>query len=145
MIDALFGNMPVLQKSLGGLTARQRAIGENVANSDTPGYKRLEVAYEQQLRAALSKRKGLGDELPLQTASGRHFSLGPAGDLAGEVSRVSPSIHRVTDESFRNDGNNVNVELEMANMAETNIRYNAVANMARHKFEGLKTTIREIR
>ena len=41
----------------------------------------------------------------------------------------------VIDETYRNDGNNVNIDLEMANLAETNIRYNTMASLAKGKFE----------
>lgn len=138
MLDALFSNLPVLQKSLHGLTARQRAIGENVANADTPNFKRLEVAFEQELRKTVEGQAGESAELPLRTASARHFSLGPGGD--GEV-----SIQRIDDEVYRNDGNNVDAELEMAKLAETSVRYSTVAKLARDKFEGLKSLLREVR
>ncbi|MOA66473.1 Flagellar basal body rod protein FlgB [compost metagenome] len=49
------------------------------------------------------------------------------------------------DQSYRNDGNNVNIDLEMANLAETNIRYNTMATLTRGKFDGLKNILREIR
>lgn len=143
MLDSLFGNLPVIQKSLQGLTARERAIGENVANVDTPRYKRMEVSYEAQLRAALEKNSTqTGDDVPLKITSDRHYSLlGPNSSLAD----VTPTIRTVPDESFRNDGNNVDVELEMSNLAETTIRYNAMAALAAKKFEGIKTTLREVR
>lgn len=141
MLNELFGNLPILQKSLQGLTARERAIGENVANVDTPNYKRLEVSYEQQLKAAMKGAKAAGDDLPLKTDHNRHYSVGPNGNL----DTIVPEVRVVPDESFRNDGNNVDIELEMANMAETNIRFNAMATLAAKKFEGIKSTLREVR
>jgi flagellar basal-body rod protein FlgB len=141
MLDNLFGNINVIEKAMNGLGARQRVIGENVANVDTPKYKRMEVAYEQQLRAAL-KKKTETDELPMQTASGRHFSVGP---LAAGLDDVQATMTQVTDESFRVDGNNVDVDAEMAKLAETNLRYNTMATLARNKFDGLKSLLRDIR
>lgn len=139
MLDSLFGNLDTLQGSLHGLTARNRAIGENIANSDTPGYKRVEVAFEGNLRKALKAKQSLSDDLPLKTGSDRHFNLGPAGN--GSLT----TMHKVNTESYRNDGNNVNIDLEMANLAETNIRYNTMATLTKGKFEGLKSILREIR
>ena len=139
MLDSLFGNLDTLQGSLHGLTARNRAIGENIANADTPGYKRLEVSFEGNLRKAINAKAALTDDLPLKTGSARHFSLGPSGD--GSLTE----IRKVNDESYRNDGNNVNIDLEMANLAETNIRYNTMATLTKGKFEGLKSILREIR
>lgn len=139
MLDSLFENVNVIQHSLHGLTARQRAIGENVANADTPGYKRLEVTYERQLKAALDGKKAAKDELPLKTESSRHFQLGPLGDTS------MASLHRVDDQVYRNDKNNVDIEVEMTKLAETNIRYNTMATLARDKFEGIKGILRDIR
>lgn len=141
MLDNLFGNIGVIEKSLNGLGARQRVIGENIANVDTPKYKRMEVAYEQQLRAAM-KQEALTDDLPMATTAGRHFSLGPQ---ASAVEDVHATLNQVTDETFRVDGNNVDVDTEMAKLAETNLRYNTMATLARNKFDGLKSILRDIR
>ena len=140
VLESLFGNVDVVAKSMNGLGARQRVIGENIANVDTPKYKRMEVAYEQQLRAALKAEPT--DELPMQTTSGRHFSLGPNADGLGGV---HATLHQVTDETYRIDGNNVDVDAEMAKLAETNLRYNTMATLARNKFDGLKSMLRDIR
>lgn len=140
VLDSLFSNIDVIQTSLHGLTSRQRAIGQNVANADTPGYKRVEVAYEARLRQAIKKQKEAGGELDMQASDARHFTLGP-GAKAGEA----VTIRQVRDESYRNDQNNVDIELEMATLAETNIRYNTMATLARNKFDGIKTILREVR
>ena len=141
MLEGLFGNVNVMEKALNGLSSRQRAIGENIANVDTPRYKRMEVEYERQLRRAV-KAEAQTDDLPLATSSARHLSLGPN---APAVDDVHASLTQVTDEVFRVDGNNVDVDAEMAKLAETNIRYNAMATMARNKFDGIKTILREVR
>lgn len=141
MLDALYGNVSILEKALAGLTARQRAIGENVANVDTPRYKRLEVAYESHLRAAM-KAAGHRDELPMAGTHPLHFTLGPH---ATQVADVAPLLRSVSDETQRPDGNNVDIDAEMAKLAETNIRYNTMATLARNKFEGLKSILKEVR
>lgn len=142
MLESLYGNVSILEKALHGLTARQRVIGENVANADTPRYKRMEVAYEAQLRAAMKAAGRRDDELPLATNHPLHLSLGPH---ATRVDEVSPLLRRVADETQRNDGNNVDIDAEMAKLAETNIRYNTMATLARNKFEGLKSLLKEVR
>lgn len=141
MLEGLFSNVTVLEKALNGLSSRQRVIGENIANVDTPRYKRMEVEYEKQLRKAL-KKDAQSDDLPLATNSARHLSLGPN---APGVEDVHATMTQVADETFRVDGNNVDIDAEMSKLAETNIRYNTMATMARNKFDGLKTILREIR
>lgn len=141
MLESLFGNVNVIGKAMNGLGARQRVIGENIANVDTPKYKRMEVAYEQQLRAAL-KAEATTDDLPMQATSTRHFSVGP---LADGLDGVQATLAQVTDETIRTDGNNVDIDAEMAKLAETNLRYNTMATLARNKFDGLKSLLRDIR
>jgi flagellar basal-body rod protein FlgB len=139
VLDSLFENVPIIQGSLSGLAARQKAIGENIANADTPGYKRLEVSFEGNLKKLMGQKAAAGEELELKTDSRRHFSLGPNAD------GPSAELRKVTDESYRNDKNNVNIDLEMANLADTNIRYNTMAKIAKDNFEGIKNVLREIR
>lgn len=141
MLESLFENSDIYQKSMQGLTARQQAIGQNVANADTPGYKRVQVGFERQLRTAI-KLKGKSEDLPMRTSSDRHFSVGP---LANGLDDVKPELTQIADETYRNDQNNVDVEVEMSNMAETTVRYNTMAALAKGEFDGLKNLIREIR
>ncbi|HEY9724431.1 MAG TPA: flagellar basal body rod protein FlgB [Oscillatoriaceae cyanobacterium] len=138
MLDSLFSNLPVLSASLDGLTQRQQAIGENVANADTPGYKRIEVSYEAKLRAAIQGDQG--DGLPLEVNDARQFTLGPSANL----SNFQPDVRRVTNEDYRNDKNDVDIEMEMANLANTNITYNTLATLTKDKFDDLKTIMRDI-
>ncbi|MEB3198107.1 MAG: flagellar basal body rod protein FlgB [Candidatus Sericytochromatia bacterium] len=141
LLESLYGNIPIIERALNGLSARQRALGENIANVDTPRFKRLEVAYEAQLRMAVKGSAGR-EELPMQTSNPLHFSLGP---MAERVEDVRTVLTTVSDEVQRNDGNNVDIDAEMAKLAETNMRYNTMATLARNKFEGLKTMLREAR
>lgn len=137
MLDGLFEQVGVYQAALNGLSTRQRAIAENVANSDTPGYQRKEVGFERALRSAI--RQEGSDDLPLVTTQTRHFGLGPLG------SGVEPTVTTVRDEVYRNDGNNVDVEAQMAELAETKLRYDTMATLTRSKFEGLKGMLRDLR
>ena len=140
MLESLFDSADVLQKSMQGLSARQRAIGENVANADTPGYKRVEVGFERKLRAAI-KGKSAKEDLPLETTDDRHFSLGP---LAPSLDQVQPDLNQITNETYRNDGNNVDIEAEMSKLAETNVRYNTMATLSKNKFDSIKNLIRDL-
>jgi flagellar basal-body rod protein FlgB len=139
LLDSLFENLPIVQGALHGLGARQKAIAENIANADTPGYKRLEVSFEGNLKKAMAAKAVEAEDLELKTGSSRHFSLGPSAD--GSLTE----LRKVTDESYRNDQNNVNIDLEMSNLAETNIRYNTMAKIAKDQFDGIKNVLREIR
>jgi flagellar basal-body rod protein FlgB len=138
LLESLFGNTEILQKSLNGLTTRQRALAENVANADTPGYKRVEVSYEKQLSDAIDGQSD-GDELPLKTDDARQFTLGPLS-----LGALKPEVRTIEGETYRNDGNNVDIEEQMSNMAETNIRYNTMASLTQRNFDRVKNLLKDI-
>ena len=140
MLEQIFGNTDIYAEALDGLTLRQKALAQNVANVDTPGYKRFDVAYEGQLRRRFEKEAGEQSETAadLQVGNERHFTLGP-------LSGGGASIERVDRQVYRNDQNNVDIEQEMARLAETTVRFNTMATLTSNKFDGLKTLIREIR
>ncbi|MNR86798.1 Flagellar basal body rod protein FlgB [compost metagenome] len=134
MLDKLFGGtVGVLHASLTGLGHRQRALAENVANADTPHYKRFEVSYEAQLQAAVEG----GPQAPLAMTHPGHLSLGPQS-----LTQFRPELRRAEDSTLRNDGNNVDIDVEMTRLAQTNVTYNAVAELMKRKMTGLKEVIR---
>lgn len=134
MLDKLFGGTTsVLQAGLSGLSQRQRALAENVANADTPHYKRFEVSYEAQLQAAVEGSHAA----PLAVTQPGHLSLGPQS-----VGQFRPELRRATDSTLRNDGNNVDIDVEMTRLAQTSLTYSAVADLMKRKMTGLKDVIR---
>jgi len=109
-----------LGKALEAASLRQRVIADNLANLNTPGFKRSEVRFEESLRRALSKRERA---LPLRRTDPRHF--GGAGNL--ETLVPEPVTVRTT--SMRPDGNNVDLDREMVTLATNTIAYRAAAQM----------------
>ncbi|MHB1404959.1 MAG: flagellar basal body rod protein FlgB [Desulfitobacteriaceae bacterium] len=107
----------ILEKSLDASSLRQKVLANNVANVDTPGFKRSDVDFQEVLGQALGEGNNSGG-LALKRTSPQHLPGSNEGAATGVV----------TDEntSFRNDGNNVDVDREMANVAENGIYYNSV-------------------
>lgn len=111
-----------LDLALGAAGKRQEVLANNLANVNTPGYKRLDVNFDNELAKALdAKRSGDDDD----AISG----------LKHSVSTDSSAV------SVRADGNSVDVDQEMAHLAENNIRYNALVQLSAKKIEGLKFVI----
>jgi flagellar basal-body rod protein FlgB len=134
VLDKLFGGTTdVLHAGLTGLGQRQRAHAENISNADTPHYKRFEVSYETQLQAAVEGGRGA----PLALTHAGHLSLGPQG-----LSQFRPELRRAEDSTLRNDGNNVDIDVEMTRLAQTSLTYSAVADLMKRKMMGLKEVIR---
>lgn len=111
----LFGGTTrqLVYKSLDAGALRSRVVAQNLANVDTPGYKRKEVSFEDQLQD-LIKKKVPGD----QTQEG-HLPLGKGVDLSG----IRPKVYEPQDPTLPGEINNVDVDIEAAKMAENQLLY----------------------
>lgn len=129
--EKLFGatKIPLLTKGLDAFALRHRAISDNVANSETPGYKRRHVEFESKLMNAIG-RGGL-----VKTCS-RHLGSGGTRAL-----NLEPELKRDNARSDVNDQNNVDIDFEMGEMAKNHLKYSFASKMTKLYFEGLKTSI----
>ncbi len=134
MTDPISNNLTLraLSFALDGLSARQRATAHNIANDDTPGYKAHHVSFENQLQRAIHNNSETG--LSLEVTNPAHL------DLSGSKSPTIEIQHETN--SLRNDENNVDIDLEMTNLAQTTIRYQALTQISGMKFSLLKSIIR---
>ncbi len=117
-LDGLFGShLGNLERSLDRTTLRQGLIANNIANVNTPGYKRKDVDFGIELNKAMgdSSTQLIGNDADIKTTYG----------------------------SNRRDGNSVDLEGEVVHMAETENRYRLLSEMTTRYFNGLKSVIRE--
>lgn len=127
--------MTLMEKSLDFRTQRHDLLSSNVANKDTPGYSAQDLVFENRLEKALhADEPGL-----LQTTDPRHMDGNntPPIDLvkARRITSAAPFV------GF--DGNSVDLDREMAKIAENQLMYNATTQMMSHQFKMLKTAITE--
>lgn len=127
----------LLRTALSGLAARQRVISDNVANVDTPGFKASRVHFEQALQSAMSRDDDRPRVLMLANVNG---SVAQPDDP--ELA-VKPRIVASLDTSHRADGNNVDIDREMVELAETNLTYNALAQIASSRLQLLRSVIND--
>jgi flagellar basal-body rod protein FlgB len=134
MTEPLFNDpaFKAISYALDGLNLRQKVTTNNIANVDTPGYKAQQVKFEEQLQQAMRDHTEPG--LPLKTTA--------AGHLGGDSSKTTLATVQQQNNTLRNDGNNVDIDIEMTNLAETTIRFQALSQMARMKFSLLKSIIK---
>ncbi len=129
----LFGDttIGVAQGWLRGLSSRQNAISENIANIDTPGYRAKEVAFESELRRAFNR-------------SSTKLATTDAGHIAATSSRRDQlgvqEAQLLT--SQRLDENTVDIDQEMVKLSETQMRYQAAASALNTKIAILRNVIR---
>ena len=131
----LFGSSAflTLQRGLDGASARHTAIANNIANVNTPGYKRQEVSFENELRIALNKSTGLN----LARTNQGHFSQ------QIELLDVNPRFVRNTSQSMRPDENNVDIDLENVGLAANAIYYNSLIQLLNKRITMMKNVVSE--
>jgi flagellar basal-body rod protein FlgB len=113
-------NYQLARKLLDAAALRQEAIASNVANAETPGYRRLDVApaFAQQLKA--------------QMESGNTSSVGSLQPQLAE----DPTAH-----STRPDGNNVEIESELLAMNKNSVEYDYLTQVVSSNLKQLKMAI----
>lgn len=114
-----------LAKALDGTALRHRAIANNLANVETPGFQRQDVAFESELRSALDSS-----------------SLSQDSQM-DQVRKVSPDVIGDAASPAQENGNNVNPDHEMASLAENTIRYEAILQSMSVKDSMLRAAIYE--
>mgnify|MGYP005835600317 CR=1 FL=1 len=134
MIDRILNRTKVLEKTLDASWLRNETISNNIANVDTPAYKRKSVEFEDMLSKALDK-----DSIKGKRTDNRHIPIG-----ASDVDEVQIKVNE--DKStlnYRIDGNNVDIEHEMALMAKNTIQYNTITQKLNGSFKSIKSVIHE--
>lgn len=131
---SLFGRTDlVLGRSLDGVALRQRVTANNIANANTPHFHRSRVPFEAALRQALD---GLSDSPPLHRTHPAH--------LDGATADQPPAAAVLdSDTRMRNDGNNVDIEVEMAQLAKDELLYGALAQGLSNHYALLRRAIAE--
>ena len=97
------GIVELLESGIKAETLRQKAISNNVANLQTPGYRRLDIKFEQMLAKAIE-----------------------SGDI-GKVNldEIKAEIYQPKNTAVNPNGNDVNLEAEIGDMVKNSIRHTA--------------------
>lgn len=123
--------MIALARQLDSASLSQRVIANNVANVNTPGFKKSHVAFADELKRALDARAPA-----LATSNPRH--LGGAADIKG----VAPRVVQETETTMRYGQNNVDIDQEMVNLAANTILYDFSVNSLSGRYGILGYVIR---
>ncbi len=132
MLNKDFQSIDMQKRALDAAWFRQGVLSNNIANIDTPGFKRQDIDFDAMLKDYLD-----GSRLAMTRTNENHFGV-DYNALMGLRPRV------VTDNtgSFRRDGNNVNIDVEMARLAQNNVKYNALTSQINAQIKRLKAPIR---
>lgn len=113
----------VLSKTLDAAAARQKTIANNIANVETPGYKRQYVSFEEELRLVLERKSG--------------------HEIRQGLRNLTPAVQTDTASPSRPDGNNVNIDTEISDLAQVSLKYKAAATLLEDKIGMLRSAIME--
>jgi len=122
----------LILKGLDAVSLRQRTIAHNMANADTPRFKRSVVSFEEKLAAFLQKTNG---EQTSRT-SGKHFRISGTQSIEPEIKKISTGAQR-------QDGNNVNMDVELSQMMMNTIIYSALIQQTTDRLDSLRYVINE--
>lgn len=141
MIEKLFATpaQTVLEKALGASGLAQEVIANNLANVETPGFKRSEVLFQDRLAAALAAAESAKGTLRGARTSARHIPIGEPPALEA----VEPQVVVRAETSLRPDGNNVDLDAEMVRLSENTMLYESLAQLVRMKLTQLRSAITE--
>lgn len=117
----------VLEKACDASWTRNSVISNNIANVDTPGYKRKDVEFEDYLISAVSGGVSLDDEV---------------ADVELDTLTASTYTDYAT-VSYRLDGNNVDIDTESAELAKNQIKYYSMLDSITQEFSRLKMVTRK--
>lgn len=113
----------VLTKVMDGTAIRQRALANNIANTETPGYQRQDVDFATRLQDITS---GMGDGVE---------AINSIDSLPIEIQPDTLSPQKV-------DGNSVQIEREMVELAKNTLQYETSAQLLQMKYRSLSDAIR---
>lgn len=123
----------MMKKSLDFNSSRHLLISNNISQMDTPGYKAHDVDFKSQLRDAI----GSSSQLNLRTTHNKHYGPGMAA-----VKGIS-ALPYEEGHLAKSNGNNVNIDYEMAKLAENQIDFNAVTQMMMKRGSSIRSAITE--
>jgi flagellar basal-body rod protein FlgB len=96
---------------------RQKAIANNVANLETPGYRRIDVKFEELLAK----------------------SLDSSGSV--DLSKLEPQLYRPRQTPVKSNGNDVTLESEVGAMIKNSLRYTTYIRLLNKKYRAIELAI----
>ncbi|WKB34871.1 flagellar basal body rod protein FlgB [Terrilactibacillus sp. S3-3] len=116
--------IPIVEQAMNGSMAEQNVLAQNIANVDTPNYKAKQVAFDDVFNNALTAEK----------TNPKHLSFS-SDDEAG---------YRIENDSsgaVQNNGNNVDIDAQMSNLAKNQLRYQALEQAVSNQFQQFNTVL----
>lgn len=118
-----------IEQGIDYASAKQKVISHNIANVETPGYKAKSVSFKETLKNEMNRfeaHRTHEKHIPFASSENGH----------------SFKVYARNDASYMSNGNSVDIDQEMAEMAQNQIYYDALVDRLNGKFNSLKTVIK---
>lgn len=130
-MSKMFSEIGSLQKGLDASWLRGEVINNNIANVDTPNFKRSAVEFEEMYKAAIENKDGLRTKKTRE----KHMSFDGGEGLNANVVQDNSTTMRM-------DGNNVDIDKEMIDLAKNTIYYQSLTTKLNSEIAQLKAAIK---
>ena len=112
-MDKVSSTVDLLAAAIKAEALRQKAIASNVANLETPGYRRVDVKFKELLAKAMDSEGKV------------------------DVNKVEPVVYQPRNTPVRPNGNDVNLETEVGNMVKNSLRHETLVRLLAKKVRGI--------
>lgn len=129
----MFQKIDLLTKAMNASWKRNEVISNNIANANTPSFKKSVVVFEDLLQDYLKSTtlKGFNTHKA-------HIEIGPQNPK-----ELQHKVETTGGYSTRRDANNVDIDVEMAELAKNQIVYNTLTTQMNSHFQRLRIAINE--
>ncbi|MFD0698391.1 flagellar basal body rod protein FlgB [Paenibacillus sp. GCM10027628] len=122
----------LMERTLDASSLRQKVIANNVANVDTPYFKRSDVMFEELLQGQMSSST---PSIEGYRTDRRHFYIGKSPNV------TPPEIKTDETTAINNNMNNVDMDYEMSLMAKNQLKYNTLIQQMNSEFKKMHTVL----
>lgn len=121
-------NYNLIKGALDASSMRQEMISSNISNVNTPGYKAKRVDFEETLKRVM-------DGTSMKSTHVNHFGV-------SDLTSVTPQIKAQTGNRVNEDGNNVAIDTEMAELSANAIYYQALSTQLSNHYSSIRSVLR---
>ncbi|MGL1894316.1 MAG: flagellar basal body rod protein FlgB [Spirochaetaceae bacterium] len=135
--NTTFGkSLDVLQRTMDVSLLRREVISNNIANAETPNFKRTDVTFEASLTKALNSYNS--SDFEMKMTNDKHIP----DDRTVDYKTIKP--RRVLDYMTQADsnGNNVDIEREMMDVVKNQMRYQLLTQSVSKQFQKINMVVR---
>ena len=128
-MSIISGSFTTLEKALDFSSRKQQVISSNIANADTPNYKARDVSFKQMLEDETARG------IEAKRTNDKHIAF-----RSTELSE--PAVYVKNNRSYNHNGNSVDLDKEMSELATNQIYYNALTDRINSKYQSLQSVIK---